>query len=452
MSCALRCRSCRRRFTHCHAPNDIEAIAGQSSPWLLPQSVAMISVCAKPSIQQCDTPMRMPNYRRRLQSPSNWAQIRNAVLDQSRITGLTHALYRYPARFSPRFAASCIQTLSRPGEVVLDPYMGGGTTVVEAMVQGRRAIGSDINSLSVFIARAKTTTLSSTEQSAIVQWAYEVESHVRCDTFSPGCNIFPEHQFTPTNMTISRARALRVVIARALTLAEQRLSNERSVLYARCVLLNVGQWALNGKRTPISAADFRSRLVATTQEMIASTAALSGHIADSYSTIHRPRLIQADAAMLPDLRNVKCVDLVVTSPPYPGIHMLYHRWQVDGRKESDVPYWIAGCEDGCGAAHYNFADRRARCEDRYYERAIQAYRGIRATMNRGAIIAQLVSFAKPKRQLRRFLETMNAAGFTELRDHSLRRAWRSVPSRKWHATMHGATPSSREVALFHTAE
>lgn len=394
----------------------------------------------------------MPNYRRRLKSPTNWAQIRNAVLDQSRIAGLTHAIYRYPARFSPKFAAACIQILSRPGEVVMDPYMGGGTTVVEAMVQGRRAMGSDINSLSVFVARAKVTSLSDRDQSAIVKWAHEVESHVRCDTVFRRGSDSSENQFTPTNMTISRARSLRVVIARALTLAEQRLTNERSVSYARCVLLNVGQWALNGKPTPISAADFRSRVVAAAHEMIASTAVLSGRIADSCSTIYRPRLIQADAAMLPKFRNIKGVDLVVTSPPYPGVHMLYHRWQVDGRKESDAPYWIAGCEDGCGAAHYNFADRRARCEDRYYERAIEAYRGIRATMNHGAIIAQLISFSKPKRQLRRFLEAMNAAGFTEIRDHSLRRAWRSVPSRKWHATLRGATPSSREVALFHAAQ
>lgn len=412
----------------------------------------MIPLTVKPSLHQYDTPMRMPNYCRRLQSPSNWSQIRNAVLDQSRIAGLTHALYRYPARFSPKFAASCIEILSRPGEVVLDPYMGGGTTVVEAMVQGRRAIGSDINSLSVFIARTKITTLSAREQLAILKWANEVESHVRCDTVFRAGDISPENQFTPTNMTISRARSLRVIIARALMLAEQTLSNERSVSYARCVLLNVGQWALNGKRTPISAAEFRSRIVVAAHEMIESTAALSQHIADSRFAIHRPCLIQADAEMLHRFRSIKGVDLVVTSPPYPGIHMLYHRWQVDGRKESDVPYWIAGCEDGCGAAHYNFADRRARCENRYYERAIEAYRGIRATMNHGAIIAQLVSFSKPKRQLRRFLEAMNAAGFTELRDHSLRRAWRTVPSRKWHATMHGATPSSREVALFHTAE
>jgi DNA modification methylase len=399
-----------------------------------------------------ETPMPTPTYCRRLKSRRAWTEIRQAVRDQTRITGLTHALYRYPARFSPRFAASCIDLLSRPGEVVLDPYMGGGTTVLEAMIRGRRAIGTDINSLSVFIARAKVTCLTSSERFGIVNWANAVEQRIRCDANAGEFAISRDRDFAPTNMTITRARSLRVIIGRALALAEDQLATERATAFARCVLLNVGQWALNGKRTPISAADFRSRIVSTTHEMLASESGLSQHLAASRHSIYRPHLVQSDAAKLPKHRLVRGVDLVVTSPPYPGIHMLYHRWQVDGRKESDAPYWIAGCEDGRGAAHYNFADRRPSSESRYYERATEAYSGIRATMNRGAIIAQLVSFSKPSRQLPKFLAAMTAAGFSELRDHSLRRIWRTVPSRKWHATMHGALPSSREVALFHAAD
>lgn len=41
--------------------------------------------------------------------------------------------------------------------------------------------------------------------------------------------------------------------------------------------------------------------------------------------------------------------LVATSPPYPGVHILYHRWQVDGRKEAPLPFVIANMLDGCGS-------------------------------------------------------------------------------------------------------
>ena len=83
------------------------------------------------------------------------AQVRRAALDQEPISGLTHQFYRYPARFSPGFVRAAIEAFSLPGDVVLDPYMGGGTTIVEAYVAGRRSIGNDLNSLAVFVAAAK---------------------------------------------------------------------------------------------------------------------------------------------------------------------------------------------------------------------------------------------------------------------------------------------------------
>src|SRR6516165_11443170 len=87
-------------------------------------------------------------------------QFLHAVHTQKPVNGLTHNYYRYPARFSPQFARGAIEAFSRPGDVVLDPFMGGATTLVEARAAGRHAIGSDINSLSVFLGRVKTTVLN----------------------------------------------------------------------------------------------------------------------------------------------------------------------------------------------------------------------------------------------------------------------------------------------------
>ena len=64
-----------------------------------------------------------------------------------------------------------IVNLAKPGDLVLDPFMGGGTTVIEALATGRRAIGLDINALAVLIARVKTTPLSVSDWRALEQWA-----------------------------------------------------------------------------------------------------------------------------------------------------------------------------------------------------------------------------------------------------------------------------------------
>lgn len=66
-----------------------------------------------------------------------------AAQDKGRVQGLTHNFYRYPARFSPQFARTAIELFSKPGDVVLDPYVGGGTTIVEASVLNRITSSSE---------------------------------------------------------------------------------------------------------------------------------------------------------------------------------------------------------------------------------------------------------------------------------------------------------------------
>ena len=69
---------------------------------------------------------------------------------------LTHNIHRYSGKFIPQIAARAISLLTRPGELVVDPYCGSGTTLLEAALLGRRAIGLDLNPLAVLIARVKT--------------------------------------------------------------------------------------------------------------------------------------------------------------------------------------------------------------------------------------------------------------------------------------------------------
>ena len=71
--------------------------------------------------------------------------------------GASHALHAFAAKFPPQLPRLLITSLTEPGEVVLDPMMGSGTTVVEAAILGRHAIGVDIDPLAVTLCRVKTT-------------------------------------------------------------------------------------------------------------------------------------------------------------------------------------------------------------------------------------------------------------------------------------------------------
>ncbi|PPD40922.1 MAG: DNA modification methylase [Methylocystis sp.] len=68
-----------------------------------------------------------------------------------------HSLHEisYRACFKPQLPAFFIDRLSRPGDVVCDPFMGRGTTVLEAAMRGRRAAGSDANPLSILLTRPR---------------------------------------------------------------------------------------------------------------------------------------------------------------------------------------------------------------------------------------------------------------------------------------------------------
>jgi hypothetical protein len=53
--------------------------------------------------------------------------------DKSPVFGLTHKLYEYPAPVFPVLVRNVISALSEPGDLILDPFMGSGTTLVEAL-------------------------------------------------------------------------------------------------------------------------------------------------------------------------------------------------------------------------------------------------------------------------------------------------------------------------------
>ncbi len=67
----------------------------------------------------------------------------------------SHAWHPFPAKFPPQLPEFMIRQLSNPGDLVLDPMIGSGTTLVEALRLGRRAVGCDIDPLARLIAATK---------------------------------------------------------------------------------------------------------------------------------------------------------------------------------------------------------------------------------------------------------------------------------------------------------
>lgn len=71
----------------------------------------------------------------------------------------SHNFHAFPAKFPPQLPRLCLEALTAPGDLVLDPMMGSGTTLVEAFLTGRRGIGIDIDPLALLITQVKVTPL-----------------------------------------------------------------------------------------------------------------------------------------------------------------------------------------------------------------------------------------------------------------------------------------------------
>ncbi|TXL71559.1 hypothetical protein FHP25_29735 [Vineibacter terrae] len=195
-------------------------------------------------------------------------------------------------------------------------------------------------------------------------------------------------------------------------------------------------------------------LKATAIEMLAGARALRAAVPAPQPTVE---IFNRSAAGLEhDKRLVQCKAprLVLTSPPYPGVHVLYHRWQVDGRKEAPLPFLIAGKLDGAGSSYYTMGDRKYPELATYFANIRASMSSVAALADDRTVIAQMVAFSSPDWQLPRYLEAMEEAGLTEMRLAGLSgerdgRLWRTAPGRRWYSAQRGQTPGSQEVVLFH---
>jgi len=78
---------------------------------------------------------------------------------------LTHWFYPYKGKFHPQMIRALINySGAKPGDLVLDPYIGSGTTCLEAQVLGIDSIGTDVSPVCALISKVKTQSVEVLDQ------------------------------------------------------------------------------------------------------------------------------------------------------------------------------------------------------------------------------------------------------------------------------------------------
>ena len=72
-------------------------------------------------------------------------------------------IHPYPAKFTVDLALEYINKYTNEGDIVYDPFVGSGTTLLASSILRRRGYGTDINHIAILIAKGKLLHFSNKE-------------------------------------------------------------------------------------------------------------------------------------------------------------------------------------------------------------------------------------------------------------------------------------------------
>lgn len=103
--------------------------------------------------------------------PNNIPFDAEVSINTNNVVPFSHGFHKYPGKFIPQIPEWAINTyLTGENQVILDPFVGSGTTLVESLVAGYDSYGVDIDPLSCLIAKVKSTPIAVSNFSLVCDW------------------------------------------------------------------------------------------------------------------------------------------------------------------------------------------------------------------------------------------------------------------------------------------
>ncbi len=247
--------------------------------------------------------------------------------DEESTLGHVHGFHSYPARLHPDTARLLVTGFSRAGATVLDPFCGSGTVLVEARLAGRRALGVDVNPLGIELSRLKANGPDAAWANRLVAAAAEV---VKQADDRRRAKAGATRRYGEEDVTLFAPHVL--LELDGLRDGIEKLENEpleRALLLVLSAVLT--KVSLRAGDTGRREEPKRLSSGYTLRFFQKRTEDLVRRLGEARELLPRrapptATLMHGDAR---DLHEVKrgTVDLVVTSPPYPGVYdyVIHHQ-------------------------------------------------------------------------------------------------------------------------------
>lgn len=236
-----------------------------------------------------------------------------------------HSLHEvsYRACFKPQLPRFFIDRLTRPGDTVYDPFMGRGTTLLEAALLGRVAIGCDVNPLSKVLVEprlqppeveAVRQRLSDVDWSANEEFPEDLLTFYHPDTLREICALKAYLSRRREGGPLDAVDAwIRMVAVNRLTghspgfFSVYTLPPNQAVAVAAQQKINASRNQIPPRRT------VPTLIVAKSRSLLGDYDHRTGVLLGSVQGRHR--LLTEPAATTPQIGSAT-VNLVVTSPPF----------------------------------------------------------------------------------------------------------------------------------------
>jgi len=302
--------------------------------------------------------------------------------DDTRFLG--HDLHPYPAKFIPQIPGTLVSLLSSRGELVFDPFGGSGTTALEAIRLGRRAVSLDANPVAALIGRVKTARVGEEATTELHLLHAALRAFLASMPKNPATLVekygshaptitnrekwFPDSSYGELAHVRFRISAMSDAIARDIAF----LALSRTVLAAS---FQDSETRYKSVPRDIPVGETTKRFVKEFESVMKSVARNASATRYGVSRFVTGDVRQLSPEELPD----GSVDLIVTSPPYGNAmdYHLYHRFRLFWLGHDPIAF--GKTEIGSHLKH----QRESSGFDTYFDDMLKAVAGMSRVLKNG---------------------------------------------------------------------